>query len=67
MKPQEAPLSDSAINQILEGLDASKLDDWSREFFASVKTYWQKNHKLSPKQGKRLKEMWERQHAPKVS
>jgi hypothetical protein len=66
MKPQEAPLSDSAINQILDNLDASKLGEWEREFLVSVKTYWQKNHKLSLKQGKRLKEMWEKQHAPKA-
>jgi hypothetical protein len=66
MKPQEAPLSDSAINQILEGLDASKLGEWEREFFVSVKTYWQKNKRLSPKQSKRLAEMWKKAHEPKA-
>ena len=60
-------LTDSAITQILENIDDSKLSEWEKEFVASVKTYWKKNKKLSDKQRKRLGELWEKQHSPKES
>ena len=58
-------MTDSAISQILENLDGSKLSEWEKGFFTSVKTQWEKKKKLSEKQSKRLGEMWEKQHAPK--
>ena len=63
MKPQE--LTESAINQIVENVDQTKLSDWEKGFVTSVKTQWKKNRKLSDKQKKRLGEIWEKQHAPK--
>ncbi len=60
-------LTDSAITQILENIDDSKLSEWEKEFVASVKIYWKKNKKLSDKQRKRLGELWEKQHSPKES
>jgi hypothetical protein len=63
MKPQE--LTDSAITQILDNLDGTKLSDWEKGFATSVKAYWTKNKKLSDKQKKRLGEMWRKQHEPK--
>jgi hypothetical protein len=63
MKPQE--LTDSAINQILDNLDDSKLSEWEKGFLVSVRAYWKKNKKLSDKQKKRLGEIWETQHKPK--
>jgi hypothetical protein len=63
MKPDE--LSDSAINQILEGLDETQLSEWEKGFVTSVKAYWKRNKKLSDKQKKRLNELWRKQHEPK--
>jgi len=64
MKAQEA-LTDSAINQILDNLDDSKLGEWEKSFVTSVRAYWKKNKKLSPKQSLRLAELWRKQHDPK--
>ena len=64
MKPQEA-LSESAISQILDNLDDSKLGDWEKQFVVSVRAYWKKHKKLSDKQSKRLAEIWKKQHEPK--
>jgi hypothetical protein len=63
MKPTE--LTDSMIDQILEGLDESKLGEWEQGFIKSVRTWWTQNRKLSDKQKKRLDELWRRQHDPK--
>ncbi len=60
-------LNDAAIAQILENVDESKLSEWEKEFVKSVRTYWGKNKKLSDKQKKRLRELWEKTHAPKES
>jgi pullulanase/glycogen debranching enzyme len=60
-------LTDSAINQILDNIDDSKLSEWEKEFVTSVRAYWKKNKKLSDKQKKRLSELWEKQHSPKES
>jgi hypothetical protein len=62
MKPQE--MTDSAITQILDNIDTTKLDEWSQGFVVSVKAWWKKNKKLSDKQKKRLGELWEKQHTP---
>ncbi len=64
-KPQEA-LTESAITQILDGLDDSKLSEWEQGFIASVRTWWKKTKRLSPKQSKRLAELWAKQHEPKA-
>ena len=60
-------LSDADVDLILDGLDESKLGEWEKGFVSSVKTYWQKNKKLSDKQKKRLIELWNKQHTPKES
>jgi hypothetical protein len=65
MKPQDAQLTEAGIDQILANLDITHLGDWERSFFTSVQTYWKKNRKLSPKQSKRLAEMWKKVHEPK--
>jgi hypothetical protein len=64
MKPQE--MTDSAITQILDNLDDTKLSDWEKGFVTSIKTWWKKNKKLSEKQKKRLGELWRKQHEPKA-
>ena len=61
-KPQE--LTDSAINQILDNLDESKLSDWEKGFVKSVREWWKRRKKLSDKQKDRLAEMWRKQHQP---
>jgi len=66
MKPQEAPLTEAGINQILDNLDITHLGDWEREFLTSVQAYWRKNKRLSPKQSKRLAEIWKKTHEPKA-
>jgi len=66
MKPQEAQLTEAGIDQILANLDITHLGDWERSFFTSVQAYWKKNRKLSPKQSKRLAELWKKAHEPKA-
>ncbi len=63
LEPKPA-ISESAINQMLENMDESKLSDWEKGFLVSARGWWKKTHKLSDKQLDRLKEMWEKQHKP---
>jgi hypothetical protein len=64
MKPTE--LTDAMVDQILEGLDESKLGEWEQGFLTSVRNWWKQKRKLSDKQKKRLSELWEKQHDPKA-
>jgi len=59
-------MNDSAITQILDNLDTTKLSEWEQGFVKSVKEWWKKNKRLSDKQKKRLSELWESQHRPKA-
>ena len=62
-KPQDQPLDDKQIDAILANLDPIKLSKWEFDFLESVKTWWKQRRKLSPKQVKRLSELWENQRA----
>jgi hypothetical protein len=58
-------LSPEMIDHILGNLDGSKLTEWEVGFIRSVKPYWKRYRRLSEKQSKRLKEIWEDQHNAK--
>lgn len=63
-KPVE--LTDSVIDQMLAGIDDSKLDDeWNQQFMTNIREWWKKSRKLSDKQKRRLRELWEGQNVPK--
>lgn len=59
-------LTDGMVDQILEGLDETKLGEWEKGFVTSVRSWWKQRRKLSDKQKKRLNELWEKQHDPKA-
>jgi hypothetical protein len=63
MKPQ-AEMTDAMADQILSGVDESKLSEWEKGFITSLRSWRKKGGKLSEKQAKRLKELWEGQHKP---
>jgi hypothetical protein len=57
------PLDEKAIDSILTNLDPIKLSKWEFDFVDSVKIWWKQRRKLSPKQTKRLGEIWDKQNA----
>jgi hypothetical protein len=59
-------LTDEDVDLIFENLDEAKLDDWSKGFVKSTRTWWKQRRKLSDKQRKRLNELWEKDHDPKA-
>jgi hypothetical protein len=50
-------VSDERIDTIFRETDPTKLDDWTRKFFASTREWWGRNRNLSEKQRKRLAEI----------
>jgi hypothetical protein len=58
-------LTDADLDLIFESLDESKCSDWEKEFVKSTRTWWKQKRVLSPKQKKRLEELWRHQHDPK--
>jgi hypothetical protein len=62
MKPE---LSDTDVDQILEGLDESTLGEWELGFVKNVRLWWVQKRVMSPKQRKRLAELWRKAHEPK--
>jgi uncharacterized protein with von Willebrand factor type A (vWA) domain len=55
----ETGMTNELIDHILSNIEPDKLTEWEREFVKSVTAYWKRNHRLSDKQQKRLKEVWE--------
>lgn len=59
MTPEE--LTDQAVDYIIEGMDATQLNDWERRFFESVSDQWHHRHTLSDRQREVLGKIWDRQ------
>ncbi len=55
-------MTDELINHVLQNIGSDSLTDWERDFVKSVRAYWNKHHRLSSKQQKRLKQLWEELH-----
>lgn len=62
---ENAGPTDDLIDHILSNLDESGLTEWEKDFLTSVRAYWKKHRRLSDKQQKRLKEIWEDVHNAK--
>lgn len=45
------------VEQLLSGIDRSKLSEWEQGFITSISDQWKRNHRLSDKQTKRLREI----------
>jgi hypothetical protein len=61
----QTQLTDDQANRIFRSIDTTKLGPWEKEFVESVRSYWQKNHRLSDKQSKRLVDLWRKQQGEK--
>jgi len=58
-------MTNELIDHILSNIEPENLTEWEKDFVKSVLAYWKRNHKLSDKQQKRLKEVWEESHNAK--
>jgi succinate dehydrogenase/fumarate reductase flavoprotein subunit len=52
-------MSAELVDHILQNIEHENLTEWEKDFVKSLTAYWKRNHKLSEKQMKRLKEVWE--------
>jgi hypothetical protein len=52
-------MTNELIDHILSNIEPDNLTAWEKDFVKSVSAYWKRNKKLSDKQQKRLREVWE--------
>ncbi len=52
-------MTNELIDHILQNIEPDNLTEWEKDFVKSVTAYWKRNHTLSSKQQKRLREVWE--------
>jgi len=52
-------MTNELIEHILSNIEHENLTEWEKDFVKSVTAYWKRNKKLSDKQQKRLREVWE--------
>jgi hypothetical protein len=55
----EESMSAELVDHVLQNIDEKGLSEWELEFVKNVRAYWKRHHKLSEKQTKRLREIWE--------
>jgi Zn-dependent M32 family carboxypeptidase len=52
-------MTNELIDHILSNIESENLTEWEKGFVENVRSYWKRNKKLSDKQQKRLREVWE--------